>query len=45
MKLINQFKEIYRKFGEKRNKPDIIKHKYNITSDIKNSLKFRVVDC
>ena len=45
MQLINQFKEIYRKFWEKRNKPDIIKHNYNIPSNIKNSLKFRVVDC
>lgn len=44
MKLINQIKEIFRKFREKRNKPDIIKHKYNIPSNIKKSLKFRVVD-
>jgi len=44
MKLIQQFKEIYRKSQEKRNIPDILKHNYNIPSNIKKSLKFRVVD-
>ncbi len=44
MKLINQIKEISRKFTEKRNSPDTIKHNYIIPKQIKKSLKFRVVD-